>query len=42
MWEHGIRRVPVVNEDGNCVGIVSPLDLLDKSEAMVSREFIRA
>jgi len=42
MWKHGIRRVPVVNEDGNCVGIDSPLDLLDKSEAMASREFIRA
>jgi CBS domain-containing protein len=42
MWKHGVRRLPVVNEDGYLVGIVSPLDLLDKPESLVSREFIRA
>jgi CBS domain-containing protein len=42
MREHQIHRVPVVNEDGQCVGIVSPLDLQDKPEAVVSREFIHA
>jgi CBS domain-containing protein len=42
MREHQVRRLPVINEDGQCVGIVSPLDLQNKPEAAVAREFIRA
>jgi CBS domain-containing protein len=42
MRNHGISRIPVVNQDGRCVGIVCPTDLLEKPEALVSRELIRA
>jgi CBS domain-containing protein len=42
MREHGVHRIPVVDENRRCVGVVSPLDLLDKPDAVVSREFIRS
>lgn len=42
MRRHGIHRIPVVDEDARCVGIVCPTDLLEKPEALVSRELIRA
>jgi CBS domain-containing protein len=41
MRKHGIHRIPVVDEDARCVGIVCPTDLLEKPETLVSRELIR-
>jgi CBS domain-containing protein len=42
MKRHGIRRLPVVNDASQCVGIVAPMDLWEKPEAVVSRELIDA
>jgi CBS domain-containing protein len=39
---HGVHRLPVINDAGQCVGIVAPMDLWEKPETVVSREFIDA
>jgi CBS domain-containing protein len=42
LHKYGIRRVPVVNEGGQCIGIVAPPDVPDKPAIVVRREFARA
>jgi CBS domain-containing protein len=42
MRKHGLHRIPVIDDDVRCVGIVCPTDLLEKPDAVVSRELIRA
>lgn len=40
--KHGIRRVPVVDEDGCCIGIVALSDAPDSSRIKVEKEFVRS
>jgi CBS-domain-containing membrane protein len=32
MQEHQVRRIPIVDEEGNCIGIVSQADLALKEK----------
>jgi CBS domain-containing protein len=38
---HHIRRVPVVDEDGRCVGIVSQADIALRADASLTAELLR-
>lgn len=41
MEEHQIRRVPVINRDGMCVGIVSQADIARKGNEHEAAELLR-
>ena len=40
--KYGIRRVPVVDDEGRCIGIVSTSDAPDKAEIIVKRALAQA
>ena len=41
MEEHQVRRVPVVEEDGTCCGIVSQADIARKAPPSEAAEVLR-
>lgn len=42
LHKHGIHRVPVVDDESRCIGIVALADAPDRPEIRVKREFARA
>jgi CBS domain-containing protein len=42
LHKHGIHRVPVVDDESRCIGIVALPDAPDRPEIMVEKEFVRA
>ncbi len=42
LHKHGSHRVPVVDDESRCIGIVASSDAPDRPETVVRREFARA